>query len=218
VRFLVHAKARLALHMLRDGSGPRLLVLHELGGASPKELPESLAPWPGAVYALDFTGHGESTVPRGGGYTSEVLMADADAALAALGACALVGYGLGAYVALLLAGARPREIRGAILCDGAGLAGGGAAPEGARLLTLDPSARGLEGTAPDPFAELELGHELRPPDYSVVFARRAASGSGLPAPIHVCARERAPWLDAVLLVPGVRESSLADALVACAGR
>ncbi len=218
MRVVEHGRARLALHALRDVAGPRLLLLHELGGSAPKALPESLAAWPGGVYALDFTGHGGSTVPRGGGYTSELLMADADAALAALGPCALVGHGLGAYVALLLAGARPREIRGAILCDGAGLAGGGAAPDRARLELLEDDRRALEGKVPDPFARIELEAEMRPPDYAVVFARRAASGSSLPVSIHVCARERPPWLEAVLLVPGVRESSLAQALVACAGR
>ena len=34
--------------------------------------------------ALDFTGHGLSTIPPGGGYNAEILLADADIALAAL--------------------------------------------------------------------------------------------------------------------------------------
>ena len=34
--------------------------------------------------ALDFTGHGQSTIPAGGGYNAEILLADADIALAAL--------------------------------------------------------------------------------------------------------------------------------------
>ncbi len=217
MRLLTHAKVRLALHTLRDAAGPRLLVLHELGGASPQALPAELAAWPGAVYALDFTGHGASTLPRGGGYTSETLMADADAALAALGPCALVGYGLGAYVALLLAGARPREMRGAILCDGAGLAGGGAAPGASRVLVLADESGAPEPKPPDPFALLELGSEVRPPDYAAVFARQAGSGSGLPAAIHVCARERPPWLEAVLMQPGASEVALDEALRSCAG-
>ena len=36
--------------------------------------------WPGPVYGLDFTGHGASTVPVGGGYSAEMLLADADTA------------------------------------------------------------------------------------------------------------------------------------------
>ena len=56
------------------------------------------------------------------------MLADADAALARLSQATLLGRGLGAYVALLLAGSRPLGVRGALLCDGAGLAGGGAEP------------------------------------------------------------------------------------------
>ncbi len=216
MRLLAHAKARLALHELRSARGPTLLLLHELGAASPTALPEELAAWPGAVAALDFTGHGASTVPRGGGYTSEVLMGDADAALAALGSATLLGRGLGAYVALLLAGARPREVRGAILVDGAGLAGGGERPRDARLAVLDPGADVRAGRAPDPFAELELGREIRPPDYAAVFARQARAGSGLATPVSVCARERPPWLAAALEVDGVATASLPDALRAYA--
>ena len=51
--------------------------------------------------------------------------ADVDAALAALEPQTLYGEGLGAYIALLTAGARPDRVRGAILADGPGLAGGG---------------------------------------------------------------------------------------------
>jgi pimeloyl-ACP methyl ester carboxylesterase len=218
MRILTHAKSRLALHELRAGPGPTLLLLHELGLASPTALPEELAAWPGAVAALDFTGHGASTVPRGGGYTSELLMGDADAALDALGSATLLGRGLGAYVALLLAGARPQTVRGAILCDGAGLAGGGARPRDARLATPDASVAEHDGKAPDPFAELELGREIRPPDYAAVFARQARAGSDLPEPLAVCARERPPWLGAVLEIDGVSVATLPDALRAYAPR
>ena len=37
--------------------------------------------WPGPVLGLDFTGHGASTLPVGGGYTSEILVGDVDAVL-----------------------------------------------------------------------------------------------------------------------------------------
>ena len=48
--------------------------------AAPEQVPETHDAWPGAVYALDFTGHGRSTVPAGGGYTAELLMAKTAAA------------------------------------------------------------------------------------------------------------------------------------------
>ena len=74
---LVHNRVSLALHHLRDGDGRPLLVLHGLGERSPATVPAWAAAWDGPVAALDFTGHGESTIPRGGGYTSEILLADA---------------------------------------------------------------------------------------------------------------------------------------------
>ena len=125
-RTLIHNKVRLALHELRGGSsGSRaLLLLHGLGERSLDDVPAWAQPWPGPVCALDFTGHGSSTVPRGGGYSAELLLADADAALSDLGEATVVGRGVGAYVALMLAGARAANVRGAVLCDGPGLAGG----------------------------------------------------------------------------------------------
>ena len=67
-------------------------------------VPDFAADWPGPVYALDFTGHGRSDVPAGGGYSAEILLADADHALAHLGTATVVGRGLGAYIALMLGG------------------------------------------------------------------------------------------------------------------
>ena len=69
-------------------------------------------------------------------------MADADAALARLGRATLLGRGLGAYVALLLAGARPKPVRGAILCDGPGLAGGGSRPGSPTVIVPWLASRG----------------------------------------------------------------------------
>ena len=109
---LRHGKVTLALHGLRrDAPGRALLLLHGRGLRSPTIVPERVSKWPGPIWALDFTGHGASSVPRGGGYSVEILMADADAALAQLGSVTLLGNGLGAYVALLLAGARPQQVR-----------------------------------------------------------------------------------------------------------
>ncbi|MDO9176135.1 MAG: alpha/beta hydrolase, partial [Actinomycetota bacterium] len=126
--FLTHNKVQLALHRLRDGSGRALLLLHGLGEQSPTTSPEWAQAWPGPVFALDFTGHGASTVPMGGGYSAETMLADADIALAHVGEATVVGRGLGAYVALMLAGARPELVRGAVLCDGPGLWGGSTGP------------------------------------------------------------------------------------------
>ncbi len=205
---LTHSKVTLALHELRGGKGRALLLLHGLGERSPRVAPAATAAWPGPVHALDFTGHGASTVPTGGGYTAEVLMADVDAALAHLGSATLVGRGLGSYVALLIAGARPERVRGAVLCDGPGLAGGGGRPASPWIVALDRAAV----PPPDPFALVELAKDVRPPEYATAFARQAAVLSGLARPITVCAAERAAWLRAVVEEQGVEESTLAEAL------
>ncbi|MBI4932334.1 MAG: hypothetical protein HY828_00550 [Actinobacteria bacterium] len=94
--FLTHYRVQLALHHLRDGAGRTLLLLHGLGEQSPTAVPDWAASWPGPVVALDFTGHGASTVPAGGGYSAEILLGDADIALAHLGEATVVGRGLGA--------------------------------------------------------------------------------------------------------------------------
>jgi pimeloyl-ACP methyl ester carboxylesterase len=209
-----HGRISLALHRLRDGAdGARsLLLLHGLGERSPRALPPVYTAWPGAVFALDFTGHGESTVPQGGGYTPEVLMGDADAALGVLGRATIVGRGLGAYIALLLAGGRPNEVRGAILLDGPGLGGGGPAPGSPAVIYIDPAA----DAPPDQYALAELTRDPRPPDYASAFARLAIQSSGLAEPISVAAVGRPPWLEAVVDEPGVRVSRLPDALAAYA--
>jgi len=205
--FVTHNQVKLALHTLRPGAGPNLLHLHALGDRSPASVPADLESWPGPIYAVDFTGHGASTVPAGGGYTAEVLMGDADAALWMTGPATVVGRGLGAYIALLIAGARPELVRGAILCDGAGLAGGGDRPGPLNI-------RGVPGrqTAPDPFALVELASDLRPPDYVSRFAELAVQHSQVKPPIAVAARSRPDWLKAALSVPGVEELPLAEAL------
>ena len=209
IRFLTHGRVRLALQTLREGAGPKLLLLHELGGRSPDALPDELAAWPGSVHALDFTGHGRSTLPKGGGYYAELLLADADTALAELHAASVLGYGLGAYVALLLAGARPGQVRGAILCDGEGLAGGGPEPGPSRVDLPEASAVG----PPDPFALLEFSSDMRPCDYALDFAEHAAARSPLESPLWVSAEQRPPWLETILLegraVTGALEEGLA---------
>lgn len=209
IHWLSHYKVRLALHELRPGDGRPLLLLHALAERSPAAVPEELGKWPGPVHALDFTGHGASSVPRGGGYTCELLLSDADHALAHLGEATVVGRGLGAYIVLLLAGARHQHVRGAILRDGPGLAGGSALPGTPQILTADPFAV----APPDPLALVELSTDVRPPDYATAYVRQAVQLSELEIPIRVCASERPQWLRAVVEEPGVEESTLADALV-----
>ena len=211
VTILRHNVIDLALHHLRDGEpgATPLLVLHGLGERTPAGAPPWTAGWPGAVHGLDFTGHGGSTVPAGGGYSAEVVMGDADIALAHLGPCAVVGRGLGAYVALLIIGARPKLVRGAVLADGPGLAGGGTGPQFGAVVQLSATA----AAAPDPWALLELSRDVRPADYATSFARLALQVSELRNPIVVTARVRPPWLEAVVDEPGVVEAAtLAEAL------
>ena len=210
ITWLQHAKVTLALHRLREGDGNRrpLLLLHGLGEQAPAAPPPETAAWPGPVCALDFTGHGRSTIPAGGGYTSELLMADVDTALAELGEATVVGRGLGAYVGLLIAGARPELVRGAVLADGPGLAGGGGKPSSPHVPTVEAS----DGGPPDPYALVDLSRDLRPPDYAATFVRQANQLSGIDWPVHVAAIGRPDWLAAVVAEPGVREASIADAL------
>jgi pimeloyl-ACP methyl ester carboxylesterase len=210
--FLAHGHVQLALHELRSGDGPTLLLLHALADRTPTEVPDDAAAWPGPVFGLDFTGHGESTVPAGGGYTSELLMADADAALAHLGPCTVLGRGLGAYAALTVAGARPDLVRGAILADGAGIAGGGEHPGSVLVLPAPEPAT----TTPDPWALHELSRDLRPADYATSFVRLAVQQSGLDEPIPVSARFKPPWLEAVANEPGVADKPVVEALAAYA--
>jgi pimeloyl-ACP methyl ester carboxylesterase len=190
--YLQHFRMRLALHCLREAKGPALLLLHGLGEQSPALLAQEYCAWPGSVHALDFTGHGASSVPSGGGYSCEALLADADAALAHLGAATLVGRGLGAYIGLMLAGTRPKRVRGAILCDGPGLAGAGL-PALVRVATQP-----AQGASVDPSALIELAADFRPAPYARAFAQQAAAHSGLEQPFLVCARERPDWLAAAV--------------------
>ena len=205
---LRHVRVELALHQLSGGEGRPLLLLHGLGERSPESVPQWAAAWPGPVHALDFTGHGDSTVPSGGGYTAEVLMGDADAALGHLGPATVLGRGLGAYIALLIAGARPELVRGAVLTDGPGLAGGGPVPGSPNVLRLDRKAP----VPPDPFALAELSRDVRPPDYASAFVFQAVNRSDLAEPIAVSGHSRPEWLRAVVDSPGVRVLPIDEAL------
>jgi len=205
---LRHGKVELALHELRAGTGRPLLLLHGLGERSPEKVPADVEAWDGPVYALDFTGHGASTITIGGGYTPEILMADVDAAVLHLGSATLLGRGLGGYVALLATGSHPNEVHGTIITDGPGMHGAGPSPGSAVIVQVQPDASG----PPDPFALAELSHDVRPPDYATSFVRQATHLSPLPEPICVCGTSRPPWLEAVVDEMGVRETTVAAAL------
>jgi len=208
---LTHANVTLALHRLTRGDDAvrPLLLLHGLGERTPDVAPPHLRAWPGPIWGLDLTGHGASSIPAGGGYTAELLMADVDHALAHLGEVTVHGSGLGAYLALLVAGARPDLVTGAILADGPGIAGGGDSPHSPSLVI--PAAPARTGT-PDPFALAELAIDVRPADYATIFARQALEFSGLDAPLVVTAVVRPPWLAAIVAEPGVVTATLPDAL------
>lgn len=214
VTWLTHVRVTLALHHLRAGDGSAdsrpLLLLHGLGEASPTEVPPEARAWPGPVHALDFTGHGRSTLPQGGGYTAEILMGDVDAALAHLGPATLFGRGLGAYVALLAAGARPTLVVGAVLTDGPGLAGGGPTPHSPSI--TGPAISPNTPAVPDPNALAELSRDVRPGDYASTYARQAVALSGLDTPITVAAVVHPPWMEAILTEPGVTTARATEAL------
>ena len=208
--YLRHLRIQLALHQLRAGNGRNLLILHGLGDSAARLAPPSPDVWPGPVFALDFTGHGASSVPRGGGYTCEILLADADIALNHLGEATLLGHGLGGYIALMLAGARPERVMGTVIADGPGITGGSSGPTSARIT---PPLENPDRRTPDPIALMELTSDIRPPDYANAFARLALQNSTIEDPITVCVRWQIPWLDAVISEPGVLNGiGLDDAL------
>lgn len=195
---LQHNHVTLALHKVRDGEGRALLLLHGLGEDA-AHMATIDVEWSGPVWALDFTGHGMSTVPRGGGYSCEVLMADADVALRHIGEATVLGRGLGGYIAFLLAGARPQLVRGAVIVDGPGLAGGAVhATSNGEITSVGDRA----GTTPDPWALIELSRDARPPNYAVTFVRLTAA-SGIDEPVAVTCRVNPPWIEAIRAEPGV---------------
>jgi pimeloyl-ACP methyl ester carboxylesterase len=211
---ITHGRIALELHELAGRDGPTLLLLHALFGSS-EDWGEAPAAWPGRVYALDFSGHGRSDWLIGGSYYPELLAADVDAALAHTGPALIAGAGLGAYVALLVAGARPDLAPAALLLPGAGLEGGGALPDFEREFP-DVEAW-MDQTAAvgrcDPLVRM-LDLLVRPADYAEAFARAARrlllAEGGPPRP---------PWWEAVRGSPSAEplELGLRDPFVCLAG-
>ena len=80
---------------------------------------------------------------------------------------------------LLLAGARAEQVHGTVLADGPGLSGGPSVPTSQPVFSLE-----AVDSTPDPYALVELGRDLRPPDYAATFARLAVQGSTLDAADH----------------------------------
>lgn len=122
-------------------------------------------------------------------------MGDVDIALARIGPATVCGRGLGAYIALLIAGARPKKVRGAVLLDGPGLAG-----TCATSTPYIPLVHAASTLTPDPFALAELATDARPPEYAAHYATLAREFSALANPIAICTREQPPWLQAVRLL------------------
>lgn len=160
------------LTQLREGSGAPLLFVHELFGSAADAQAVAQA-WQGPLWALDLPGHGKSEWLDGGSYLPEYLAGSVDIAVQKIGNCLLLGAGLGAYLALLVAGARAAQVQAAGLLPGAGLAGGGAEPDITRALRrITDVALERKGRACDPLvASLDL--LLRPRDYAQRFAAAA---------------------------------------------
>ena len=115
---------------------------------------------------------------------------------------------------MLLAGARPTLVRGLIIADGPGIAGGGN-PLGALSVIAGPAEDA--GLAPDPFALAELSRDLRPSGYAAAFALEAVRNSTLETAIAVTAFARPDWLRAVTEESGISVLSQEAALAVFAG-
>jgi len=204
---LRHNKIDLALwHLAQGAGGLPLLCLHGLGERTDSFTTSAASTWKGPVLGLDFAGHGASSTALGGGYSTDSLIWDVDAALDYIGESALLGRGLGAYIALLVAGMRPTAVRGTVLLDGPGLSDATTAPRPDHLIRVPVTTR------PDPIALAELLNEPRRPELARTFARQAALFSGLDPAIAVVAASRPPWLAATIEVAGVAETDVLLAL------
>lgn len=201
-RRLRAGRIELALRCLSEHAGAPLLLLHELFGSSLDW--NDAGVWPGPVYALDFSGHGASDWVPGGGYYPETFAGEADRVLQEIGPAHVMGAGTGAYVALLLAGARPSDVRGALLLPGRGLEGDGPVPDWNDIvertddLLASFESRDREQTPTDPMVAM-AETDIRPLPYARAYAERAAdiALARLEAPPP-------PWWEEIQSLPNVR--------------
>ena len=213
-------RSEVALHTLSERAGPVLLALHELEGCAQDFAPLAAA-WPGSVHALDLSGHGASDWLVGRAYSAERWAADADVALSHLGTAHLMGRGVGAMAALLLAGARPERVPASYLVAGAGLEACGERPDENRVAqdraflgTCLEAASRAEGTGTDPFV-IETESHHRPQRYARGLAECARTvllgedGTARPA-----------WWTAIRTCPNVSAAPAneAEGLAVLAGR
>ena len=207
-RRLVNGRTSLHLSHLRDGTGTPLLLLHELFSSADRWSAQEIL-WDGPIWALDFAGHGSSAWRTGGAYYPELFATDVDTALEELGSVCLAGVGLGAYVALLIAGGRADKIPGALLLPGAGLTGGGdepgSEPDATKLDQLQQAHANTDTrdeVATDPRVILAQD-DIRPTDYARSFGSRSQTlllaEDGQPRP---------GWWEALRELPQVRATSI----------
>ena len=210
ITYLQHNKVSLALHTVREGSGRPLLLLHGLGENAARMTQIPLQ-WNGPIYALDFTGHGDSSIPNGGGYTAEFLMADVDIALRHIGEpVTILGRGLGGYVGFLISCGRAAHVRGLVIIDGPGLAGGAS---NTVSTTEIASVGNRPNRTPDPWALIELSRDARPASYASSFLRLAVANSGIEDPISLATKVSPKWMEAIKPEVGVvTDISMQDAL------
>lgn len=206
-RKLRSGRTALQLACLKDADGPNLLLLHELFG-NKGDWSDAVLTWEGSVWALDFSGHGDSAWREGGIYFPEILVTDADAALAELGEAFVAGAGVGAYAALLLAGGRPQAVHAALLLPGEGLSGFGpepqVAPDREAFARLTEAHRGSVDPASQPHDPRVLlaGADTRPPDYALTFAERANA-----LVLSEDGSARPPWWEGLREATGVTRSA-----------
>lgn len=200
ISYLQHNRISLALHTVREGTGRPLLLLHGLGEDASRMAQVPLQ-WNGPIFALDFTGHGKSSIPNGGGYNAEVLMADVDIALRHIGEpVTILGRGLGGYVGFLIACGRASLVRGLVITDGPGLAGGASNT----VSTTEIASVGKRnGATPDPWALIELSRDSRPASYVLSFLRLAIANSGMEEPVAISTKVSPKWIDALKPEAGV---------------
>ena len=217
---LRHGRVSLALHELRSGEGDALLCLHALRGSA-ADWAEAAASWPGPVYALDFAGHGLSEWVAGEATPRSSSRETPTSPWRTSARAGVAGAGLGAYVALLVAGARPEHVparaapprRGSRRPRRRARSGARAEPRlGAPARRAPPPG---ERPAFDPFTT-RLEREFRPPDYAAAFAARASRLLLLDD-----GDARPPWWQAAAQAAAaerIAARSAAEALARLAGR